>query len=95
MGVGVALGRPKGPIIVEMIGRVVPARCRSLLLASRRGTSVPGPGTPKAGGAWSRGVYSAVGSLGERPGGRCGGGRHTVTATMPGAARPLYTRVYV
>ena len=33
MGVGVALGRPKGPILVEMIGRVVPARCRSLLFA--------------------------------------------------------------
>ena len=56
MGVVFALGRPKGPILVDMIGRVVPARCRSLLLASRRGTSVPGPETPKAGGGWWRGV---------------------------------------
>ena len=52
MGVGVALGRPKGPVLVEMIGRVVPARCRSLLLASRQGTSVRAPEIPKAGGGW-------------------------------------------
>ena len=52
MGVDVALGRPQGPILVEIIGRVVPARCRSLLLASRPGTSVRAPEFPQAGGGW-------------------------------------------
>ena len=35
-------GEAPGPILVEIIGRVVPARCRSLLLASRPGTSARG-----------------------------------------------------